>query len=187
MAENIIEMFLHYLEVEAQCEAIIETQEVLSRSLGRKPAPTHANDDFHREVSDLTYEQFRANYEQVVKAVPGRLPGPIRSALLSADPQVVTELKELDDKLAACRRRMATMEYVILEACPVSAEEALAKLRFMSGIMLDGAEMEPLYFAHALEQCTFLIAQHLPASLPTAIREWQLGATPNNSPDYVVH
>ncbi|SEO27427.1 hypothetical protein SAMN04488103_11828 [Gemmobacter aquatilis] len=187
MAANIIEMFLNYLEVEAQCEAVVERQEVLSRSLGRNPAPAHANDDLHRDLSDLTFDQFREYCEQIVKVVPGRLPGSIRSALLSVEPQVMTELKELDLKVEACRIRMAMVEHAILEASPVSMAEALAKLRFISGIMLDGAEMEPLYFAHALEECTFLIARHLPASLPTAISKWQLGATPNNSPDYVVH
>jgi hypothetical protein len=68
---------------------------------------------------------------------------------------------------------LSTIEQRILDMPVTSMAEALCKLRFMAGVMFDGAEFEPLYFAYLVEECFHALKDAAPRQLPPRILSWQ--------------
>jgi hypothetical protein len=89
--------------------------------------------------------------------VPDGLPGVPRRFVAKACRLDVADMEFLDRQISLCRDQMAALETAILDRAPVSGREAVAKLKFMSALMLDGGDIATDYFAYLVEECAFAL------------------------------
>jgi hypothetical protein len=130
----------------AEACAMVDTDPLISALLADRAAPrASANppgfSDFRRAMSILHREG------QVSRPVTGRR---IAGNLSRRD---ADRIEALEAAAARALDRLAAIEAAVLETPPASTVEAVAKLRFLSALLLTGGSLEIDYFAWLVDEC----------------------------------
>lgn len=112
-------------------------------------------------ISDISFKDFKQLHRLAQSVVPGGLPKASRRFVVNACTPGFVEIEDLEETIKLYRYRMSIIEQDILDHVPTSAREAVAKLNFMSSLMLDGGNIEIDFFAYLVEECAFVIASKM--------------------------
>jgi hypothetical protein len=112
-------------------------------------------------ISDISFKNFKQLHRLAQSVVPGGLPKASRRFVVNACTPGFVEIEDLEEMIKLYRYRMSIIEQDILDHVPYSAQEAVAKLNFMSSLMLDGGNIEIDFFAYLVEECAFVIASKM--------------------------
>ncbi len=74
-------------------------------------------------------------------------------------PDELDRLEALDLELAVTKMQLAGVEWEITERVPESKDEAVAKLRFISALLIDNGEIEVDHFAYLVRECADVMAE----------------------------
>jgi hypothetical protein len=168
---SLIEQFDY---VEKLCEEALTRQEKLARQYYEdqernsaaarelvevKTGEMRARADM--SISDISFKDFKQLHRLAQAVVPGGLPKASRRFVMNACTPGFVEIEDLEETIKLYRYRMSIIEQEILDHVPGSAKEAVAKLNFMSSLMLDGGDIEVDFFAYLVEECAFVIASKM--------------------------
>lgn len=112
-------------------------------------------------ISDMSFKEFKQLHRLAQSVVPGGLPKASRRFVVNACTPGFVEIEYFEETIKLYRYRMSIIEQDILDHVPVSAQEAVAKLNFISSLMLDGGNIEVDFFAYLVEECAFVIASKM--------------------------
>lgn len=76
-------------------------------------------------------------------------------------PEQLADFEQLETDIQALQCDLDTMEARILETAPVTAKDAVKKLKFVVCLLLDQRELELDHFAFIVEECASAIAAEL--------------------------
>lgn len=112
-------------------------------------------------ISDLAFDDFRQVNRLARKVVPQGLPNANSRFMINACTPEFEQIEYLEESIKIYRYQMTLIEQEILESVPPSKGEAVAKLKFMANLMVDGGEIETDYFAYLVDECASVIGAHL--------------------------
>ena len=112
-------------------------------------------------IRDMSFKEFKQLHRLAQSVVPGGLPKASRRFVVNACTPGFVEIEYFEETIKLYRYRMSIIEQDILDHVPVSAQEAVAKLNFISSLMLDGGNIEVDFFAYLVEECAFVIASKM--------------------------
>ena len=115
-------------------------------------------------VSDIPYKDFRVLNRLAKNVVPGGLPGANRRFMINACTPEFVDVEAVEAEVQSLRALMTQIEHQVLDLVPATASDGVAKLKFMSSLMLDGVECEVDYFAYLVEECAFVIGDAFKAA-----------------------
>ncbi|MER5170196.1 hypothetical protein [Thioclava kandeliae] len=126
--KSLIELIRRYDYIEGLCDRVLtEQQAKMSR--------------YHQMISE----------ERIKSALRGTMDIPERPPVHTSE---TAEIEELETEVRIYRYQLNTLESVIYETEPSNLKEALAKLRFIARLVVDGVEFESDFFAFMIEECT---------------------------------
>ena len=112
-------------------------------------------------ISDLAFDDFKQMNQLAKQVVPQGLPNASRRFMVNACTPEFAQIEYLEETIKIYRFRMSTIEQEILESIPASKGEAVAKLKFMANLMVDGGDIEIDYFAYLVDECACIVGAHL--------------------------
>jgi hypothetical protein len=69
-----------------------------------------------------------------------------------------SEIEECEAEVQILQFKMKEVEQRILDHVPSRPQEAIAKLRFIVGLLLDGGDFDVDYFAYQVDECACVLA-----------------------------
>ncbi|OCX63080.1 hypothetical protein BFP70_12755 [Thioclava sp. SK-1] len=112
-------------------------EDLCDRVISEQQAAINAH---QQRVSEDNLKQMMRNEDGQADAVPVSM-------------TKLAEIEELETEIRIYRYQLETLESVIYETEPTNMPEALAKLRFISRLVVDGVEFEADFFAFMIEEC----------------------------------
>ena len=85
--------------------------------------------------------------------LPENFPVQKRRFVLNGRTRFLEELERIERTTKVIQLRMRELEAEILEHTAATFDEAITKMRFIVGLLLDGQEIDQYYFAFQLEEC----------------------------------
>jgi hypothetical protein len=167
---GVFDLISRHTHMEKLCEQALTEQDALARSYySRDPSVSRPSDDLvevksgemeprnSMSISDIAYDNYRELKRLAQTVVPPGLPNASKRFVINACTPEFVDLELLEESIKIFRFRMSSIEQEILDHVARSAREAVAKLKFMSGLLLDGGEIEIDYFAYLVEECADII------------------------------
>lgn len=166
--QNLIET---HAQVEMLYEEALERQEALSRAYYRSAGDTsesrysgsmHAGsillesgelkkrDEVY--ISELPRESFRTLAQTAARRVPEGMLNATRRFILNSCSPMSAEFDEIETELVVLRFQLVQLEEQILDLEPRGLYECKAKLKFMSGMLLNGGEIDQSDFGYLLDE-----------------------------------
>jgi len=162
----------YFSVLEDRCDEAIQNQDNLIRQVTRRmhgtidatgdadaklPLLLHNSHDTAIQATDRPFSDYRK-----AAAVANTHLGPQKAMatlrfINQAERSEINAIEDLEADVSELRRMMNEVEALILENVPRSAEDATAKLTFMTGLMLDGGDIEFDYFAYVVAECAKII------------------------------
>lgn len=162
----------YFAEIEDRCDTAIQSQDELIRKVSRRMHgtvdTTGAADDVQPlstqeayrttiTATDLPFSEYRKIAALANSRVGPQMPMATLRFISQAGRSEIDMIEDLEAEVTELRRLMTEVEGLILENVPRSAQDATAKLTFMTGLMLDGGEIEFDYFAYIVAECAEVI------------------------------
>lgn len=162
----------YFADVEEKCDLAIQKQDALIRSVSArmrgKADATGQDDAFlpltadqasrsHLTAVDLPFSEYRKIAAMANTHVGPMMPMATLRFISQAGSAEVDEIEALEIEIQEHRKMMQQLEDIILEQTPAFSYEATAKLKFMTGLMLDGGEIEVDLFAYIVAECAQVI------------------------------
>lgn len=162
----------YFSETEEKCDLIIQRQDDLIRHVSRRmrgsidktgDADTLVQmsaDPLIRtslNATDLPFSEYRKIAALAVDRIGKQMPMATMRFINQAGNSEVDTIEDLEAEIMELRRLMRNIEEMILEQTPLSARDATTKLKFMTGLMLDGGEIEIDLFAYVVAECAEVI------------------------------
>ena len=173
-SQTIFSLIEQFDYVEKLCEEALTRQDELARQYyaAQQGGMAMANDMVEvksgemrvradMSISDISFKDFKQLHRLAQSVVPGGLPKASRRFVVNACTPGFVEIEYFEETIKLYRYRMSIIEQDILDHVPVSAQEAVAKLNFISSLMLDGGNIEVDFFAYLVEECAFVIASKM--------------------------
>lgn len=185
--QKVIEKLIQeYEALERACDAMIARQEELARALyrvlpdGSQKVAVEAGDTFpgpeQREFqspgcalgsafASIGPAEFQKRAALGRSALPNNTVLGLKRFVLTATPDVLAEIDACEEQIQAAQLKMHEISNQILDESPVGTSDAVAKLRFISALLIDGAEMEYDYCGFEIEECAnAILADHVRAT-----------------------
>jgi hypothetical protein len=157
----------YYASLEEKCDALIQEQDDIIRSVMRhvpRSSDAGSADGFYSaqpaaehpalvSTADMPYEEFHEVAKLANKVVPKHMPMATNRFMRQAGSAQIDAIENLEIDIGVVRQHMTNVEVQILDTVPKSTDDIAAKLKFMSMLMLDGNDMEVEYFAYLVEEC----------------------------------
>ena len=169
---SIFELIDQFEYLDKLCEDAIVHQDNLARKTysvpdatlepTREPVEIKTGDLVARaglNVTDLGFRDFRKLRNLAQTLVPAGLLSAKRRFLVNAFSPDISKITDLEDVIMIYRLQMGNLEHEILEYTPRNMSEAVAKLKFIAVLMLDGGDLEIDLFAYLVEECAFTISE----------------------------
>jgi hypothetical protein len=162
----------YFSETEEKCDLLIQRQDDLIRHVSRRmhgSADKTGDADMLVQLSpnpgvrtslnatDLPFSEYRKIAALAVDRVGKQMPMATMRFIAQAGNSEVDIIEDLEAEIIELRRMMRNIEEVIIEQTPRSARDATTKLKFMTGLMLDGGEIEVDLFAYVVAECAEVI------------------------------
>lgn len=162
----------YFAEIEDRCDQVIQKQDELIRLVSRRMRGTvdttgeadtklpMSPQDGNRttiNATDLPFSEYRKIAAMANTRVGPQMPMATMRFISQAGRSEIDMIEDLEAEVIELRRLMTEIEALVLENVPRSAEDATAKLTFMTGLMLDGGEIEFDYFAYIVAECAEVI------------------------------
>jgi chemotaxis protein histidine kinase CheA len=162
----------YFSETEEKCDLLIQRQDDLIRHVSRRmhgSADKTGDADMLVQLSpnpgvrtslnatDLPFSEYRKIAALAVDRVGKQMPMATMRFIAQAGNSEVDIIEDLEAEIMELRRMMRNIEEVIIEQTPRSARDATTKLKFMTGLMLDGGEIEVDLFAYVVAECAEVI------------------------------
>jgi hypothetical protein len=173
-SQTIFSLIEQFDYVERLCEEALGRQEQIARQYyATQEAAKAASHDMvevksgdmqaraDMSISDIAFKDFKQLHRLAQSVVPSGLPKANRRFIVNACTPGFVEIEDLEEMIKLYRYRMSVIEQDILEKVPSSVAEAVAKLNFMSSLMLDGGNIEVDFFAYLVEECASVIASKM--------------------------
>ena len=199
---NVLILIEHFEVVEKLCETAITHQDEIGREIFRSGIDAQISNMCNepqdqdgaacfkygeKTFSSMSFSDFK-NLNRLARDIaPGRLPNAMRRTVVYGNRSAFSQLEVLERQIEGYQFEMRELEQKILDEPPCSPAEAIAKLKFISSLILDGAEIDIDYFAYTVEECAYILndmsrlagprwlessgitsAQHIMAEKPTA-------------------
>ena len=173
-APTIYSLIERYDYTENLCEEAIGREEEVARQLyatrntaaapGKDLVEAKSGDLRPRaemSISDIPFKDFQQLHRLAQTVVPGGLLNASKRFVMNACSPNFVEIEDLEEMIKLYRYRLSIIEQAVLDFVPSSASEAVAKLKFMSSLMLDGGNLEVDFFAYLVEECALVIASKM--------------------------
>jgi len=162
----------YFSEIEEKCDLAIQRQDDLIRHVSRRlhgsVDKTGDADTFVQmstnpiartslNATDLPFSEYKKIAALAVDRVGKKMPMATMRFINQAGNSEVDAIEDLEAEIMELRRLMRNIEEMILEQTPISARDATTKLKFMTGLMLDGGEIEVDLFAYVVAECAEVI------------------------------
>ena len=176
-SKNLHSLIEIHAQIETLYEEALERQEAISRKYSRSAGvgndssyfgSTHAgtvmleNGDLRKRdemyISDLPRATFRTLAQSAARRVPVGMSNATRRFILNICSPMANEFDEIETELLVLRYRLSHLEDEILDIEPSNMNECKAKLRFMSGMMLNGCEIDQIDFGYLLDEIAQAVA-----------------------------
>lgn len=184
--ENIFDLVARHAFIQGECDRAIQRQEDLRRRFyrtqdqdlnGQPYFAQHSNDELQggvlqREagvlhprnqsrISDLSRQDARQRLGLAADNVPEGLSNARRRFALNALGPEMRELREIEGEIAILRMAMTDIEETILDHKPAALGEAMSKLSFLSGMMLDGRVFDQHDLGYILDECAAAVLEFM--------------------------
>lgn len=164
-------------ELESKAKSIVRRVErnlvdtssgVVPNDLARLDAPhDEAIANIEMPTSHIDKAQFKRRAELARKfCVPYRIMAGTQF-IQGATEAELQELEELEVTIQLLQFQMHTVETEILDAVPDQAEDAIAKLKFVSCLLIDGCHLEVDSFAYMVKEAIETVDRNLSSILQT--------------------
>jgi hypothetical protein len=162
----------YFVDIEDRCDQAIQKQDDLIRLVSRRMhgtvdvtgdadamLPLSPQDGCRTSIiaTDLPFSEYRRIAALANTRVGPQMPMATMRFISQAGRSEIDVIEDLEAEITELRRLMTEVEALILENVPRSAEDATSKLKFMTGLMLDGGEIEFDYFAYIVAECAEVI------------------------------
>lgn len=174
VSQTIFSLIEQFDYVEKMCEEALGRQEQIARQYyTAQDGKTSSLSDMvevksgdmrarsEMSISDIAFKDFRQLHRLAQSVVPSGLPKASRRFVVNACTPGFVEIEDLEEMIKLYRFRMSVIEQDILDKVPSSVAEAVAKLNFMSSLMIDGGNIEVDFFAYLVEECASVIASKM--------------------------
>lgn len=164
---SIIELVRMHTQFESQCEIHIEQQEMITRQLMWRQQlsglnvpkffpPSESGSDSPVEQTP-GFDEYRRRHAVASAMNQSGLPVTKRRFVISATDDEINEIEDLEEKIQRERAWMSAVEQALFDCVPRNGSEAIAKLKFLTNLMVDGGEVEQDYFAYLVAECTLAL------------------------------
>ncbi|MDQ2065372.1 hypothetical protein Q9295_03215 [Xinfangfangia sp. CPCC 101601] len=108
-------------------------------------------------IAELPLKTVSKLLRSVKASVPSFMPNAARRAVLNRCNIDLVAVEEIETQILVYRVNMDDLEEHIWEYRPKNLDECVAKLTFISGIMMDARETDPAHVAFVLDEAAMLI------------------------------
>lgn len=168
-----------YDVLERVCDETLECQEILTRDMYRRSSTPSGDegvvnracgaDDVstksgtfkaRSELSfqDISFQDFKEISALAKRLVPTNFVNGMRRFILNGCSFQASEIEECEAEVQILQFKMKEVEQRILDHVPSRPQEAIAKLRFIVGLLLDGGDFDVDYFAYQVDECACVLA-----------------------------
>lgn len=144
--------------LERKCDALLQRQDGIARDIylatdwARTPGQS-IGEAFFEKSPRITSDDFQQLSQLASHILPENFPVLRRKFVLNGCTRPVGELEKIEQAVKVIQLKMREIESEILEHMATTFDEVITKMRFIVGLLLDGAEMDTAYFAFQIEEC----------------------------------
>lgn len=169
---NLFRAIEYFTLLEETCDTAIQEQDDLIRQITRRIPEGSASDTdkdscvplisvaaprSDLNASDLPYEDYRQVAELANKVIAKQMPMATKRFMSQAGRHEIDQIEDLEAEIEHLRQMMRNVEMQILNQTPWTVEEVVAKLKFVTALMLDGGEVEIDFFVYLVEECACVL------------------------------